>query len=605
MTFLPLHNTLQILCFLLIISPITTQTGTDFTCSSNSTCSCKTYVVYRAQSPDFLNLGSISDLFEVSRLSLKKASNLSSEDVQLIPNQLVLVPVSCGCTRSNFSANITYQIKPGDSYYVLSIQSFANLTNWHTAIDFNPTLNPNSLKIGVEVVIPIFCKCLTKSQLDKGHKFLATYIWQPDDNIALVSSMLNSSVDDIAAANNYKNFSAAVGLPVMIPVKQLPVLRQPSYSPPPVTKKSNHPPIFAITLMGALIFVLVCLLILISLRSHRRKTLDPEDTGLDTDDSIVTKANSGPKAVDKLLPGVSGYLGKAVMYEKEVIMEATMNFDEHCRIGGSIYRGTIQGNVVAVKKAKHDITNELRLLQKVNHANLVKFMGISIDTDKYYFLVYEFAENGSLDKWLTPKVSCSSSSINFLTWDQRLSIALDVASGLQYLHEHTQPRIVHMDIRTSNILLDSKLKAKIANFSRAKPLTDSSMLKADVFTFGVVLLELLSGKRATETKIGGDMVMLWKEIRVILEVVERREERLRRWMDPNLKNSFSIDSAMSLATMARVCTGEKSSSRPNMAEMVYNLSVLNQQSSEVLDTSWIGGLEAQESIQIISPLAAR
>ncbi|KAI3985916.1 hypothetical protein MKX01_038998 [Papaver californicum] len=512
------------------------------------------------QSPDFLNLGSISDLFEVSHLSVKKASNLISENVQLIPNQLVLVPVSCGCTRSNFSASITYQIKSGDSYYVLSIHSFANLTNWHTAIDFNPTLSPNTLKIGVEV-----------SQLDKGHKFLVTYIWQPNDNLSLVSSMLNSSLGDIAAVNNYKSFSAAVGLPVLITVKQLPVLCQPSYSPPPVTKKSSHPPSVAISLMGAVIFVL---------------TMDPEDTGLDTDDSLyITRANSGPKTVqDKLLPGVSGYLGKAVMYEKEVIMQATMSFDEHCRIGGSIYR------------AKHDITNELRLLQKVNHANLVKFMRISMDTDKYCFMVYEFAENGSLDKWLTPKVPCSSSSINFLTWDQRFSIALDIANGLQYLHEHTQPRIVHMDIRTANILLYSKLKAKIANFSRAKPLTDSSMLK--------VLLELLSGKRATETKKGGEMVMLWKEIRLILEVEERREERLRRWMDPNLKNSFSIDT-MTLATMARVCTGEISSSRPNMAEMVFNLSVLNQQSSEALDTSWIGGLEAQASIQTISPFAPR
>ncbi|MCL7041759.1 hypothetical protein MKW94_000199 [Papaver nudicaule] len=272
-------------------------------------------------------------------------------------------------------------------------------------------------------------------------------------------------------------------------------------------------------------------------------------------------------------------------------MEATMSFDEHCRIGGSIYQGTIQGNMVAVKKAKHDITNELRLLQKVNHANLVKFMGVSIDTDEYCYLVYEFAENGSLDKWLTPKVPCSSSSINIRTWDQRLSISLDVANGLQYLHEHTQPIIVHMDIRTTNILLDSKLQAKIANFSRAKPLADSSMLKADVFSFGVVLLELLSGKRAMETKK-----------RMILEDEERREERLRRWMDPNLKNSYSIDRAISLATMARVCTWEKSSSRPNMAEMVFNLSVLNQQSSEALDTSWTDGLETQESIQILSLL---
>ncbi|OVA18632.1 Protein kinase domain [Macleaya cordata] len=606
---------LQALCFPLLFflfSHVTAQTGTDFSCSSDSTRYCDTYIVYRAQAPDFLDLGSVSDLFEVSRLSIKRASNLVSVEVQLLPDQLLLVPVTCGCTENKFFANITYQIEQGDSFYLVSVHSFENLTNYHVVQDLNPTLNPNLLQIGVEVVFPIFCKCPTKSQLEKGYKFLITYVWQPDDDVLLVSSRLNASAADIVAANNYQNFSAAVGLPVLVPVMKLPVLLQPTYSPPPVANKSKPHLILSIVFAGGAIltFVLICL-IFIYYTCYRRKTLDPEDSILETIDPVqlkkdTTELNSGPRMVqDKLLPGVSGYLGKAVMYETEVIMKATMNFDEQCRIGRSFYRATIEGNFFAVKKTKEDVTNELWILQKVNHANLVKLMGVSTDTDEYCFLVYEFAENGSLDKWLSPKPSSSSNSVSFLTWDQRLNIALDVANGLQYLHEHTQPRIVHMDIRTANILLDSKFKAKIANFSMAKPVTDSVMLKADVFAFGVVLLELLSGKKAMETKEGGEMVMMWKEIRMILEVEEKREERLRRWMDPTLKNSYPIDSALSLAAMARACTWEKSSARPNMAEIVFNFSVLNQQSSETLDKSWISGLETQECIQVISPVAAR
>ncbi|KAL0380951.1 UNVERIFIED_CONTAM: Serine/threonine receptor-like kinase NFP [Sesamum angustifolium] len=94
------------------------------------------------------------------------------------------------------------------------------------------------------------------------------------------------------------------------------------------------------------------------------------------------------------------------------------------------------------------------------------------------------------------------------------------------------------------------------------------MLNIDVFSFGVVLLELLSGKKVMETKDNGEVVMLWKEVREILDIEDQRTERLRRWMDPFLKSTYSIDDALSLAILARACTSEKSSERPRMAEIV-------------------------------------
>jgi serine/threonine protein kinase len=98
-----------------------------------------------------------------------------------------------------------------------------------------------------------------------------------------------------------------------------------------------------------------------------------------------------------------------------------------------------------------------------------------------------------------------------LTWIQRLNIALDVANGLQYMHEHNRPSLVHRDIRTAIILLASKFKAKIANFSMAKwakSTTNPLMLKMDVFAFGVVLLELLSRRKAMEIKENGEVVFV-------------------------------------------------------------------------------------------------
>lgn len=207
---------------------------------------------------------------------------------------------------------------------------------------------------------------------------------------------------------------------------------------------------------------------------------------------------------DKLLSGVSEYLGKPFMYDSKMIMEATMNFKEENKIGRSVYKGKFDGEVFAVKKTKEDVTDELNLLQKTNHVNLVNLMGVSYDTDGNDFLVFEYVENGSLEKWLHFKPSVvsasSSSSMGFLSWSQRIHIALDVAHGLQYLHEQTQPSIAHWNIRAKTILVDSRFKAKIGNFAMARPAGNPAMLKVDVFAFGVVLMELLSGKNALQTK---------------------------------------------------------------------------------------------------------
>lgn len=132
-----LLSLLAFLFLLLISSPsyVSAQTAgdTDFSCSVDSPASCETYITYRARSPDYMDLGRISDLLGVSRLSIAKASNLTSEDSQLLPDQLLLIPITCSCNGTNYFFNTTYQIKGGDSFYVVSITAFENLTNFHVA----------------------------------------------------------------------------------------------------------------------------------------------------------------------------------------------------------------------------------------------------------------------------------------------------------------------------------------------------------------------------------------------------------------------------------------------------------------------------------------
>lgn len=548
--------------------------GTDFSCPVDSPPSCETYVTYIARSPNLLSLTNISDIFGTSPLPIARASNLDAEDGKLVQGQVLLIPVTCGCTGNRSFTNITYEIKVGDSYFFVATNLYENLTNWEEVRDLNPGLNPNLLPFNNKVVVPLFCRCPSKNQLNKGIKYLITYVWQPNDNVPLVSSKFGASQVDILTENNYgQNFTAATNLPVLIPVKQVPELTQPTSKG---RKSSIHLPVIIGITLGCSFLIAVLMASLVYVCCLRMKTLN--------------RSASLAETADKLLSGVSGYVSKPTVYEIDAIMEATMNLSDQCKIGESVYKANIEGRVLAVKKIKQDASEELKILQKVNHGNLVKLMGVSSDNDGNCFLVYEYAENGSLDEWL---FSESSKTSNSLTWSQRISIAVDVAVGLQYMHEHTYPRIVHRDISTSNILLDSNFKAKIGNFTMARTSTNPMMPKIDVFAFGVVLIELLTGRKAMTTKENGEVAMLWKDIREIFDLGENSEERLRIWMDPKLESFYPIDHALSLASLAVNCTADKSLSRPAMAEIGLSLSLLNQPSYPTLERSLTSGLDIE------------
>lgn len=583
-------------------------------CSSNSsvvgsscdlTSVCKTYLTFFAKSPDFLDLDNVSDLFGVRRSLIADASNLNAENGRrLFPGELLLIPVNCTCSGNQYFANITYQIKEGDVYYTLAMTSFQNLTEWHLVNASNPNLGPSLLHKGDEVTFPLYCKCPSKTDIEKRINYFVTYIWRPTDNISVVSNEFNVSSDAVLAENNYTDMKDAANLPVFIPLSRLPLFSH--VSPNETKTNGKHRKIIVVLIsVGSSIFIVVLIVGLVCAHfvHKNRKSVKWNKVSVEITSTPTRNKGFGAKTDlkdDRLLPKVSDYLSKPIRYDINAIMEATKNLNRCTRVGGSVYRATIDKQVVAIKKSKEDITEELNILQKVNHVNLVKVIGFSTDVNWSCFLVYEYAENGSLDKWL------SSSSLPTLTWDQRISIALDVANGLQYMHEHIQPSIVHRDIRTSNILLDSRMRAKITNLSMAKPALNTTSHKIDIFAFGVVLLELLSGKNATEMKGDDDAVMLWKVIREVMDGEETKEGGLRTWMDPRLKNFYPIDGALNLIDLAMTCTHDLPMVRPSMTEIVFNLSVLTQSSSLIsLERSWVLGLESIEISEKVDTVLAR
>lgn len=235
---------------------------------------------------------------------------------------------------------------------------------------------------------------------------------------------------------------------------------------------------------------------------------------------------------------------------------------------------------------------------KVNHGNLVKLEGFCIEPEESNcYLVYEYVENGSLYSWLHEDKN------EKLNWVTRLRIAVDIANGLLYIHEHTRPKVVHKDIKSSNILLDSNMRAKIANFGLAKSginaitmhivgtqgymspeyLADGIVsTKMDVFSFGVVLLELISGKEVIDEE--GNV--MWASAIKTFEVKNEQEKarRLKEWLDRTmLKETCSMESLMGVLHVAIACLNRDPSKRPSIIDIVYSLSKCEEAGFELSD----------------------
>ncbi|RZC68519.1 hypothetical protein C5167_031786 [Papaver somniferum] len=259
---------------------------------------------------------------------------------------------------------------------------------------------------------------------------------------------------------------------------------------------------------------------------------------------------------------------------------------------GEVYKVSINhlDKAVAVKKisskgkvdSKHatQFQAEVEILGNIKHNNIVKLMGYM--SSKYTkLLVYEYMENGSLDQWLHQRNNGNLDERRTLDWQKRLKIAVGVAQGLSYIHHNCSPPIIHRDVKSSNILLDSDFKAKVADFGVAKivqagqPYSASIVAgsfgyiapeygrtlkvneKVDVYSFGVVLLELVTGREANK----GD------EDRSLAEWAAHRflETPLDALLDEEVKEGSNVAEMTSVFRLGLMCTSALPSNRPTMS----------------------------------------
>ncbi|CAL1399103.1 unnamed protein product [Linum trigynum] len=346
--------------------------------------------------------------------------------------------------------------------------------------------------------------------------------------------------------------------------------------------------------------------------SNRIKAYSPSNTGLNSkgDSSRDGRSLSNSSSRDSLphTPRSEGEIlqsSNLKVFSFSDLKSSTRNFRPDSVLGeggfGSVFKGWVDENslsatkpgsgiIIAVKRLNQDGFQghkewlaEINYLGQLHHPNLVKLLGYCLEDD-HRLLVYEFLSRGSLENHLFRR----GSHVHPLSWSIRMKVALGAARGLAFLHS-SEVQVIYRDFKASNILLDTNYNAKLSDFGLARdgPTGDKSHVstrvmgtygyaapeylatghltaKSDIYSFGVVLLEMLSGRRAIDKNrpSGQHNLVEWARPYLI------NKRRVLRIMDARLEGQYALPRAQKVANLALQCLAMEPRFRPNMDEVV-------------------------------------
>ncbi|GKU98415.1 hypothetical protein SLEP1_g11425 [Rubroshorea leprosula] len=305
---------------------------------------------------------------------------------------------------------------------------------------------------------------------------------------------------------------------------------------------------------------------------------------------------NGGLLLQQQLSSTMGNIEKTKIFSIKELEKATNYFNGNRILGqggqGTVYKGMlVDGRIIAVKKSKgldkakvKEFINEVVILTQINHRNIVKLLGCCLETE-VPLLVYEFIPNGTLFQYIHDE------NEDFpLTWERRVTIAAEVAGALSYLHSSASIPIYHRDVKSSNILLDEKYKAKVSDFGTSRLISiDQTHLttnvkgtfgyldpeyfqssqfteKSDVYSFGVVLVELLTGQKPislTEVEEARGLAAHF--------ILSMEQNNLFNILDPRVKESSDLEEITKVAKLAYQCLSLSGKKRPRMIEVAVEL----------------------------------
>ena len=336
----------------------------------------------------------------------------------------------------------------------------------------------------------------------------------------------------------------------------------------------------------------------------------------DGDDSVVDDAAPSPEKGEEtnILKGKenenhAGKAEEACGFRYSELVAATQDFTEDHLIGeggfGGVYKGLLEsGQVVAVKKldrnglqGNQEFIVEVLMLSVLHHQNLVTLVGYCSDKGQR-LLVYEYMPMGSLEDHLFDVKLYKEP----LRWSTRLKIAVGAARGLEYLHLKADPPVIYRDLKSSNILLDSEFNPKLSDFGLAKlgPVGDKTHVstrvmgtygycapeyartgkltpKSDIYSFGVVLLELITGRRAIDhtKKIEEERSLIaWSQSFL------KDRNRFVEMADPLMQGRFSVRSLHHVTAICAMCLQDQPIFRPQISDIVMALEFLASQAEK-------------------------
>uniref|UniRef100_A0A0E0J2Y8 Protein kinase domain-containing protein n=1 Tax=Oryza nivara TaxID=4536 RepID=A0A0E0J2Y8_ORYNI len=437
-----------LLLFLILASSAST---TNFTCTGPATC--QSAIVYTPPAATtYIELLSsfetttLRDLFDANGLPPSTPSHTA------IPaNATVIVPFRCSCVAgaNRPESQPFHIIQPNDNMSYIAAQ-FDDFVTYQEIAAASNISNPDFLEVGQELWIPLPCSC---DQVEGNNVTHFAYKVRAADNVSKIAARFGvkeSTLLKINGITDPKNLTQGQILDVPVTVQWFRIMT--------VTGSFNQ-----------------------------------DDYSLDL----------------------------------RTLQTATNNFDERNRLGeggfGMVYKGTLlDGQEIAVKRLSHcskqglnELKNELVLVGKLQHKNLVRVLGVCVEKQEK-LLVYEYMPNRSLDTFIFDRDKSKE-----LGWEKRFKIIIEIARGLEYLHEESRLKIIHRDLKANNILLDSDLTPKISDFGLAKLFGEDQShvvtnrvagtygymapeyamfgqysVKSDVFSFGVLILEIITGRRS-------------------------------------------------------------------------------------------------------------